>query len=244
MEKLAPRSITPNSRRKHCSSWKWVCASEARARLRWRFCDAQKAFPADFWINHELGCALGDCDPPQHEEHIRFLTVAVALRPDSPGVRYNLGNALAGAGRMDEAIDAYRHAVGLKPDYAMAHFKLGFVLGQQGQLDEAIAACRRSIELKPDFADAHYKLGNYLDDAGRPGEAEAAYRKAIALRPDHAESHCDLGMALWKQGKLAPALASLERGHELGSRRKDWPYPSAQWVRECREKLEQVGRPR
>ena len=126
----------------------------------------------------------------------------------------------------------------------MAHFKLGLVLGQQGQLDEAIAACRRSIELKPDHADAHYILGIYLADAGRPGEAEAAYRKAIALKPDHAESHCDLGMALWKQGKLAPALTSLERGHELGSRRKDWHYPSAQWVRECREQLEQDGRPR
>ncbi len=193
---------------------------------------AQQAFPADFWINHDLGMALKECQPPQHEEAIRFLTVAVALRPDSPGVRYNLGNALVGAGRLDEAKVAYRQAIGLKPDYAMAHFKLGWVLGQQGQLDEAIAACRRAIELKPDHADAHYILGNYLDDAGRPDEAEAAYRKAIALRPDHAESHCDLGMALWKQGELAPALCSLERGHELGSRRKDWHYPSAQWVRD------------
>ena len=47
-----------------------------------------------------------------------------------------------------------------------------------------------------------------------------------------------------ESGCLGFLLASLERGHELGSRRKDWPYPSAQWVRECREKLEQVGRPR
>ena len=86
---------------------------------------AQQAFPADFWINHDLGSALGECEPPQHEEAIRFLTVAVALRPDSPGVRFNLGNALVGAGRLDEAIVAYRHAIGLKPDYAMAHFKLG-----------------------------------------------------------------------------------------------------------------------
>jgi Flp pilus assembly protein TadD len=116
--------------------------------------------------------------------------------------------------------------------------KLGWVLGLQGQLDEAIAACRRAIELKPDHAGAHYSLGIHLDHANRPGEAEAAYRKAILLRPDYAESHCDLGMALWRQGKLAAALASLERGHELGSRRKDWNYPSAQWVRECRELLE------
>ena len=122
--------------------------------------------------------------------------------------------------------------------------KLGWVLGEQRQLDEAIAAFRRAIELKPDHAEAHYLLGNYLDDAGRPVEAEAAYRKAVALRPDHAESHCNLGMALWRQGKLALALLSLERGHELGSRRKDWPYPSEQWVRECREKLELIGRQR
>ena len=237
------RSIPPYSRRKLCSSWKWVCsqrgASAAALALLRR---AQQAFPADFWINHDLGMALSDCQPPQHEEAIRFLTVAVALRPDSPGVRYNLGNALACAGRLDEAIVAYRQAIGLKPDYGMAHFKLGLVLGEQGQLDEAIAACRRAIELKPDYADAHYSLGTFLVRTGRLDEAVAAYRKAIALKPDHAESHCNLGIALWKQGELAQALISLERGHELGSRRKDWRYPSAQWVRECRQQLELDGR--
>ena len=120
----------------------------------------------------------------------------------------------------------------------MAHYQLGLVLSEQGQLDEAIAACRRAIELKPDHADAHYSLGVFLGRTGRPDEAVAAYRKAIALEPDHAESHCNLGIALRKQGKLAQALPSLERGHELGSRRKDWRYPSAEWVRACRRQLE------
>jgi tetratricopeptide (TPR) repeat protein len=203
---------------------------------------AQQAFPADFWINHDLGMALNQCQPHQHDEAIRFLTAAVALRPDSPGVRYNLGNALAFAGRLDEAKVVYRQAIGLKPDYAMVHFKLGWALGLQGQLDEAIAACRRSIELKPDHADAHYTLGNFLVRTGRLDEAIAAYRKAIALEPDHAESHCNLGIALREKGELAAALISLERGHELGSRRKDWRYPSAQWVRECRQQLEVDGR--
>jgi len=203
---------------------------------------AQQAFPADFWINHDLGYALGRSQPPQREEAIRFLTVAVALRPDSPGVRYNLGNALFVARRRDEALVAYRQAIGLKPDYAIAHLKLGWVLGEQGKLDEAIAACRRSIELKSDNADAHFILGDFLDRTGRLDEAIDSYRKAIALKPDYAESHCNLGIALWKQGALKPALFSLERGHELGSRRKDWPYPSAQWVRDCRKQLEADGR--
>ena len=77
---------------------------------------------------------------------------------------------------------------------------------------------------------------------GRLDEALAPLRRAIDLMPDHAESHCNLGIALWKQGEYTQALIALERGHELGSRRKDWPYPSAQWVRECRRRIELDGR--
>jgi eukaryotic-like serine/threonine-protein kinase len=205
---------------------------------------AQQAFPADFWINHDIGIALRECQPPQHEEAIRFLTAAAALKPDSAGVRYNLGLVLADAGRLDEAIAAYRQTIGLKPDYRMAHLELGKALSEQGQLDEAIAACRRAIELKPDDADAHFALGNTLGRADRRSQAVAAYRNAIALKPDHAETHCNLGIALRELGELAPALLSLERGHELGSRRKDWRYPSAQWVKECREQLQLEGRRR
>ena len=205
---------------------------------------AQQAFPADFWINHDLGIALSKCQPPQAEEAIRFLTAAVALRPDSPGARMNLGFVLARAGRPDEALVAYRQAIALKADYSRAHYDVGLALGEQGHLDEAIAAFRRAIESKPDHVDAHFSLGIFLARTGRLDEAVAAYRKAIALKPDHAESHCNLGIALWKQKELAEALTSLERGHELGSRRKDWRYPSAQWVRQCRQQLELDGRPR
>jgi len=51
--------------------------------------------------------ALGKKD----EEATRFLTVAAALRPDSPGARFNLGIALALAGPLDEAIAACRRAI-------------------------------------------------------------------------------------------------------------------------------------
>jgi serine/threonine protein kinase/Flp pilus assembly protein TadD len=203
---------------------------------------AQQAFPGDFWINHDLGMALRGCQPPQNEEAIRFLTVAVALRPDSAGVRLNLGNTLARAGRLGEAIVAYRQAIGLKPDFSKAHLVLGRALAEKGHFDEAVAACRRASQLKPDDSDAFYHLGSLLVRTGRVDEALASYRRAIDLMPDHAESHCNLGIALWKQGEYARALIALERGHELGSRRKDWRYPSAQWVRECRRRIELDGR--
>jgi serine/threonine-protein kinase len=62
-------------------------------------------------------------------------------------------------------------------------------------------------------------------------DAAAAFRKAIQLKSDSAEAHCNLGHTLLGQGRFADALAALRRGHELGCRRDNWPYPSAQWVR-------------
>ena len=37
-------------------------------------------------------------------------------------------------------------------------------------------------------------------------------------------------------------LVTTERGHELGSRRKHWPHPSARWLRQCRRLNELAGR--
>jgi serine/threonine-protein kinase len=37
------------------------------------------------------------------------------------------------------------------------------------------------------------------------------------------------------QGRFAEALDALKRGHELGSRRPGWGYPSGDWVRQCEQ---------
>jgi hypothetical protein len=65
--------------------------------------------------------------------------------------------------------------------------------------------------------------------------AIACFRKAIELDPKAAYSHCKLGLTLQKQGKFVAALAALQTGHELGSKRKDWTYPSEQWVQEAKQ---------
>jgi serine/threonine protein kinase/Flp pilus assembly protein TadD len=205
---------------------------------------ARDAFPGDFWINRDLGMTLLVCPPPQYDEAIRFLTAAVALRPRSSGVRLNLGNALWRKGRLDEATAAFRQAIDLKPDYALAHRILGRILLEQGKVDEAAAAFRRDIALKPEAGIAHFNLGTALDRMGRPDEAVAAYRKAIDRMPEFAEAHCNLGHVLWQQGNFVQALAALQRGHELGTTPpiRNWPYPSAQWVRDCQRMVDLDGR--
>jgi Flp pilus assembly protein TadD len=109
---------------------------------------------------------------------------------------------------------------------------------------EALTLLSTIVVNNPTDTDAHFNPGCFLDRIGRPDDAVPAHRQAIALKPDHAESHCNLGIALCRQAEFAPALVSLDRGRELGSRRKDWRYPSAQWVQECRRQLELDGRVR
>jgi tetratricopeptide (TPR) repeat protein len=205
---------------------------------------AQEAFPGDFWINLSLGMALRDGQRPQNEEGILFLTVAVALRPESAGARLNLGQVLQTKGRLDEAAVAFRKAIELKRDYAPAHNDLGLVLWKKGRANEAVAAYRRAIALQPDFAAAHFNLGLAFWQTDRPDEAINSFRRVIELKPDHAEAHCNVGGILRQQGEFAEALAALKRGHELGSRRPDWSYPSAQWVQDCQRLVELDGRPR
>jgi tetratricopeptide (TPR) repeat protein len=164
---------------------------------------------------------------------------ALARNPDLGQAYQNLGLALADQGKLAEAEQACRQAVARMPDLAEARYSLGIVLADQGKLAEAADAYRQAIARKPDLVGAHYNLGLALGEEGRLAEAADAYRQAIARWPDFAEAHCNLGNTLLEQGQFADALASLKRGHELGSRRPDWQYPSAEWVRRA-ERLVQL----
>jgi serine/threonine-protein kinase len=148
---------------------------------------AQAQYPADFWINENLGKGLRNdkSKPEQLTEAVRFLTAAVALRPDSPGAHYNLGLALKDKGQFDEAIACWRKAIALDPKYAGAHNNLGYALARKGQFDEAIACWRKAIALDPKHAMAHFNLGVSAANRGQVDEAIAFYRKVIEVDPNY-----------------------------------------------------------
>jgi serine/threonine-protein kinase len=159
---------------------------------------------------------------------------ALRLRPADAHAHYCLGNALLGQGKSDEAIGEFREAIRLKTDDANAHINLGNALSGQGKVDEAIAEYREAIRLEPDHAGAHVSLGAILCDQRQDYTgAEAEFRAAIRLQPDDAMAYTNLGHALRGQGQYAESLAELRLGHELGSKRPDWRYPSAAWVAEA-----------
>ncbi len=176
---------------------------------------AQQRQPADFWINHDLAVLLHHAQPPQLEEAIGYYRVAVALRPQSPGVHNNFGNALRDKGRLDEAIAEYHEAIQIKMDYAEVHSNLGHSLAVKGQLDEAIAELRAAIRLKKDNPAAHSNLGTALAGKGQLEEAIAEYREAIRVNSDNPETHSNLGVALIGKGQLDEAIAEFREAIRL-----------------------------
>ncbi len=127
----------------------------------------------------------------------------------------NLGLALSGQRKLDEAVACYRRALALQPDYVEAHNNLGNALLDLGQPDEAVASYRQAIALKPDLAEAHNNLGIALRLQGKTDEAVACFRQAIAVKPDYAEAYSHLGKALRDQGKPDEALGCYRKAIEL-----------------------------
>jgi tetratricopeptide (TPR) repeat protein len=192
----------------------------ARQRAEALLRKAQQRYPDDFWLNHLIFqvIVLQD-DPPRGEirfaEAIPFLRVCVALRPQSPGARLNLGRALEDMGDLDGAIAEYREAIRLKNDYVDAYINLGGALRTNGDVDEAMAMCREAIRLNKDCAEAHVNLGNALQDKGQVDDAIAACCEAIRLKKDLPEAHISLASALRAKGDVDGAIAACREAIRL-----------------------------
>jgi serine/threonine-protein kinase len=172
------------------------------------------------------------------EEAIAEYRAAARSQPDDPLPHIRLGSVLGTQRKWNEAIAEYREALRLEPNSAAAHNNLGNALGGQGKWAEASAQYRQALRLKPDHVDAHYNLANALKTQGKLDEASAEYREALRVAPNFAQAHCNLGRVLQRQGKFREALEALRRGHALGSKQRNWRYPSDQWVRQAERCVE------
>jgi serine/threonine protein kinase/Flp pilus assembly protein TadD len=209
----------------------------------WDMAEAARFFQAALalWPDSSAACqnlgnALLHLRKPIDAE--RAFREVLRLEPGYVPGYTNLGVALVHQGKLAEAETVFRAAIELKPDFPPARNGLGNALRYQRRFSEAVAEYQRAIFLNPDYAEAYYNLGLVLEDQDKWPEAEAAHRKAIDLKSDYAEAHFKLGHVLRQQNRFGEALAAFERGHGLASKRRDWPFPSARWVREAQRLVE------
>jgi eukaryotic-like serine/threonine-protein kinase len=181
------------------------------ARLRARNLDAVaflarvvSAYPADFWVNIEMGNALSQ--KSNSVEAVGYYRAALALRPQTVSLRYALGGLYLGQHRWDESIAEFEQAVRLAPENAWCHNRLGFTLAWKGgHDDEAIAQFREAVRLDANIGWSHYFLAVALERKGCLDEAVDEFREAARLLPEK--------RARWKQD-LRRALLRLGRGAE------------------------------
>jgi serine/threonine-protein kinase len=161
---------------------------------------------------------------------VSLASVTIRNIPNFAGAHADLAYALSHQGKLEEAIAEYRLAIRLDPGLAEAHSNLGSALANREEVAEARAEYREAVRLKPDLAHAHYGLGIVLRHERKLADSVAEYRAAIGLKPYYAEAYCNLAGVLGQQGDYAGSLDMYRKGHELGSKRAGWRYPSAQWV--------------
>jgi serine/threonine protein kinase/Flp pilus assembly protein TadD len=198
------------------------------------FAKAQQRFPGDFWLNEGLGLVLTSkaASPSGYQAALPYLTAGVALKPDNPIARLNLGKCLVLLQKSDAAIAEFRKALEFE-DFAAAHGNLGVALAQKGDHDAAITEFRNALDLKPYFAAEIYNnLGNSLRFKGDLDGALAASRRAVELRPEYGQAWVNQALLLRKKRAYREALEAVRRGHEVGTRQPPWPYPTAKIIAE------------
>jgi serine/threonine-protein kinase len=184
------------------------------ARLRARKLDADSfltrvvsAYPADFWVNIEMGNALYESKPV---EAIGYFRTALALRPQTAFLHYVLGGLYLGQHRWDECIAEFEEALRLAPDNAWCHNRLGFALAWRGgHDDEAISHFREAVRLDANMGWSHYFLAIALERKGCLDEAIDEFREAARLLPEKStESRQRLRALLLNQGRASVVCAT------------------------------------
>jgi tetratricopeptide (TPR) repeat protein len=164
---------------------------------------------------------------------VREYQAALRIAPENALLHYYLGNGLRAKGDVDGAVREYRRALDLDPNIFEAHYNLGNVLRSRGDVDGAVRCYQAALRIAPEDAQALCNLGSALDAKGDVEGAIQCFGAALRSDAKYAEAHCNMGAVLLQKGQFAEALRAFRAGHELGSHRADWRYPSAAWIRDA-----------
>jgi tetratricopeptide (TPR) repeat protein len=148
-------------------------------------------------------------------EAVERYNLALAISPRAE-IYNNLGVALEGLGRLDEALDSFSQAVICRSDYAAAFFNRGGVFCALARWSEALGDYDRAVELLPDHSAAYWNnRGLALGELNRWPEAAESLTKALALDPAYTDAEANLSVARRRLGQLEAALRSADRALAL-----------------------------
>ena len=154
-------------------------------------------------------------------DSIALWSRVIALNPAHDIGLYNLGTALAAAGRPDEAAARYREVLALQPDHTPARANLdrldavrfeseGNAAASRGDLKAAAASYRQAVSLDRQRTHAQAGLGMALASLGQTADAIPALREAVGQGVDDPAVSNALAGLLAESGQVLEARSVLE----------------------------------
>jgi protein O-GlcNAc transferase len=128
----------------------------------------------------------------QHMEAPAAYAMAVAIKPSDHQYVNGHGTALHAAGRLEEAVKAYKTATQLAPTWSSPYRNLGLLEYEQGgRSRQAIGWYRQTLALDPTSAETYCDMGTALLELGELAPAMKEYSHALTLNPSNPLAHAN-----------------------------------------------------
>jgi protein O-mannosyl-transferase len=191
----------------------WSLADLADARklpMAWRVIPAVCVFIAlTFATERQLSFWSNDYD---------LWTHTLAVTGPNFGAHNNLGSALIGLGRADEAYTHFQAAAEINPQDPVSHLNIGMYLDEHGAFMPAVAQLDTTIALTSNpqlLALAYATRGAAYCELGDNAKAQESYDRALRLDPAQFNTYMGYAFLLEKEGRLDEAISNYSRSTEL-----------------------------
>ena len=144
----------------------------------------------------------------KHDEAIREIWRAIDIGHKAAD-RTLLGQALAAAGRYEEARAEFRYAQDLGDSSKYAQWGVAAALANLHRVPEAIAEFRKAIALSPDEPALHMACAEVLLDSGEVEAAKSEYLRAWMADPDTPKCPVRMGLAYCRHGDFGRGTSEL-----------------------------------
>ena len=136
---------------------------------------------------------------------------ALVAGGESAFVRCGIGDELMYEGRIEEALEQFRHAVRIDPHDALSHIRAGAVLESVRRFGEAEVESRAALAIDERSVTAHNLLGAILSYQERFVDARREFERALEIDPNDADSYFGLAVLCWMLGENIQSIAHAQR---------------------------------
>ncbi|HSD29394.1 MAG TPA: tetratricopeptide repeat protein, partial [Vicinamibacteria bacterium] len=143
---------------------------------------------------------------------------ALAITPDLPTARYNLGRVLEAREQLAQAVQMYQAELSTNPRHGRAHLRLAQILKRQGDHAGYVDRLRRGVEQAPESGGCYFLLAHEQLRAGDAEDALRLARRGLELEPASELSplgHYVLADVYRSRGQAALASAEVARARRL-----------------------------